>query len=151
MELKNANTPTQFRVITAIMLLLFIGQKSMAQNPINWTPDQLMNPSDLSTILKENKQVPIIYCVGPDAIIPHSKNIGMIKKEENLKSLKEELANLPKDTQIVIYCGCCPYEHCPNVRPAIQLLKEMKFTNFKLLDLPHNLKADWISKGYPIN
>jgi len=50
----------------------------------------------------------------------------------------------------VIYCGCCPFEHCPNVRPAFQLLNEMKFTNQKLLNLSTNLKTDWIDKGYPV-
>lgn len=150
MQMKKSDIAVKFKLIVAVFLQLFISQVTIAQNPVNWSPDQLMNPSDLSTILKENKQTPVIYCVGPDAIIPHSINMGMIKKEENLALFKEQLAKLPKDTQIVIYCGCCPYEHCPNVRPAIQVLKEMKFTNYKLLDLPHNIKVDWISKGYPV-
>jgi thiosulfate/3-mercaptopyruvate sulfurtransferase len=29
------------------------------------------------------------------------------------------------------------------------LLKELKFTHYKLLDLPHNMKTDWLDKGYP--
>ena len=57
--------------------------------------------------------------------------------------------SIPKDTKVVVYCGCCPFEHCPNVRPAIDVLKEMKFTNYYLLNLSHNLKTDWIDKGYP--
>lgn len=149
MSKANSKQAIVTRLLVLISILL-LGQQSIAQNPINWTPDQLMDPSKLSAIIKENKQVPVIYCIGPESLIPHSKNMGMIKKEENLKLFKEELAKLPKDTQIVVYCGCCPYEHCPNVRPAIQLLKEMKFTNFKLLDLPHNIKIDWINKGYPV-
>jgi hypothetical protein len=36
------------------------------------------------------------------------------------------------------------------VRPAIDALKEMKFTNYYLLDLPNNIKKDWIDKGYPV-
>jgi thiosulfate/3-mercaptopyruvate sulfurtransferase len=150
MQLKKSNHPAHPPLAILIFILLFLAQKAIAQNPINWTPDQLMNPSELSTILKDNKQVPVIYCIGPGAIIPHSKDVGMVKEAENIKLFKEQLAKLPKDTQIVIYCGCCPYEHCPNVRPAIQLLKEMKFTNFKLLDLPNNIKTDWINKGYPV-
>jgi len=142
-------TNKRFATLITVLIVLF-GQKAIAQNPINWTPDQLMNPAQLSAILKDNKNVPVILCIGPGAIIPQSKDIGMVKDAENLKLYKEELAKLPKDTQIVIYCGCCPYEHCPNVRPAIQLLNEMKFTNFKLLDLPHNIKIDWINKGYPV-
>ena len=128
---------------------LFSWQSAAAQAPINWTNDQLLQPSDLAATLKDNKEIPLIFSIGPGAIIPHSKDMGMIKEEENMKKFKQELKNLPKDTSIIIYCGCCPYEHCPNVRPAMQLLKEMKFTNYKLLDLPHNIKIDWINKGYP--
>lgn len=124
-------------------------QTSNAQAPVNWTNDQLLQPSDLATTLKDNKEIPVIISIGPGAIIPHSRDIGMIKEEENMKKFKRELENLPRDTSVVIYCGCCPYEHCPNVRPGIQVLKEMKFTNYKLLDLPHNIKIDWINKGYP--
>ena len=128
---------------------LWSWQKAAAQNPINWTNDQLLRPSELATALKDNKDISVIFSIGPGAIIPHSRDMGMIKEEDNMKKFKQELESLPKDTSIVIYCGCCPYEHCPNVRPAIELLKEMKFTNFKLLDLPHNIKIDWINKGYP--
>ena len=128
---------------------LFSWLSAAAQAPINWTNDQLLQPSDLAATLKDNKEIPLIFSIGPGAIIPHSKDMGMIKEEENMKKFKQELKNLPKDTSIIIYCGCCPYEHCPNVRPAMQLLKDMKFTNYKLLDLPHNIKIDWINKGYP--
>lgn len=150
MKQKKSKQTAQIRLKALIVICLFIAQKSIAQNPINWTPDQLMKPLELATILKKNEQLPIIYNIGPGAMIPHSKDIGMIKEAENMKLFKDELAKLAKDTQIVVYCGCCPYEHCPNVRPAIQLLKEMKFTNFRLLDLPHNIKKDWVDKGYPV-
>jgi rhodanese-related sulfurtransferase len=82
-------------------------------------------------------------------VIPHSINIGMTEHKENVEKLKDSLTNVPRDANIVIYCGCCPFNHCPNVRPAIALLKEMKFTNYHLLNLPHNIKTDWIAKGYP--
>jgi hypothetical protein len=135
--------------LTLIVSGLFGWQAASAQGAINWTNEQLLPPSDLATTLKDNKEIPVIFSIGPAAIIPHSTDMGMIKEEENFKKFKQELERLPKDTSIIIYCGCCPYEHCPNVRPAIQLLKEMKFTNYKLLDLPHNIKVDWINKGYP--
>jgi rhodanese-related sulfurtransferase len=137
--------------ITFVLILsgLFIWQKTSAQSPVNWTNEQLLQPSELAAVLKDNKEISVIFSIGPGAIIPHSRDMGMIKEEENMKKFKEELEGLPKDTSIIIYCGCCPYEHCPNVRPAIQVLKEMKFTNYKLLDLPHNIKIDWINKGYP--
>ena len=123
--------------------------KVSAQNPVNWTNDQLIQPSQLAAAIKSGKDIPVLFSIGPEALIPHSNNIGMVKDPDNIKKFKAQLSQLPKDTKIVEYCGCCPYEHCPNVRPAIDILKEMKFTNYYLLDLPHNIKKDWIDKGYP--
>jgi hypothetical protein len=77
-------------------------------------------------------------------------DIGPAHEKTNLDRLKQELENLPRNADIVIYCGCCPFEHCPNIRPAFRLLNEMKFTNQKLLNIPHNIKTDWMDKGYPV-
>jgi rhodanese-related sulfurtransferase len=133
----------------AIFLLLFGLHKGYAQNPVNWTQDQLLEPADLAKTLTEGKALPLIYSVGPGALIPNSVAIGMANEKENMEKFKKGLSALPKDAPVVIYCGCCPYEHCPNVRPAIDALKELGFSNYKLLNLPKNLKTDWISKGYP--
>ncbi len=57
----------------------------------------------------------------------------------------------PRNKEIVIYCGCCPLSGCPNIEPAYRKLEEMKFSNFKILDLPQDLQEDWIDKGYPMN
>lgn len=130
--------------------ILFSALEVSAQNPQNWTSKQLIEPSELASILKANKNIPVVFSVGPGATIPHSVNIGMVKDKANLDKLKVQLAKLPKQTKIVVYCGCCPFEHCPNVRPAIDALREMKFTNYYLLDLPNNIKKDWIDKGYPV-
>jgi len=137
--------------ILMLLAVLFYGIESSAQKRNNWTNDQLMEPSELATVLKANKNLPIIFSVGPGATIPGSKDIGMVKDSANLQKLKEQLTNLSKDAEIVIYCGCCPFERCPNVRPAIQVLKDMNFTNYKLLNLSTNIKIDWIDKGYPTN
>jgi len=133
------------------VLLLFAFQQCKAQEPKpeNWTSEQLMQPADLAQALNDNKNIPLIYCVGPGVVIPHSIDIGMTDKPENIQKLKDSLNKVSRDANIVIYCGCCPFARCPNVRPAIALLKEMKFTNYHLLNLPHNIKTDWISKGYP--
>lgn len=137
------------KALAAVSFFTLFSIVARAQAPINWTKDQLLSPSDLAKTIAAKKDLPVIYSVGPGALIPSSTAIGMVKEEENLASFKKQLAGLPKNTPVVIYCGCCPFEHCPNVRPAIEALKEAGFTNYKLLDLPHNLKADWIDKGYP--
>lgn len=123
---------------------------SPAQKPQNWTQKQLMAPAVLAKTLEANKDIPVIICVGPGAPIPNSIDIGATSDKDNLEKFKKELGKLKKDASIVIYCGCCPYAKCPNVRPAIEVLKSMKYTNFHLLDLPANIKTDWISKGYPV-
>ena len=121
------------------------------QNEV-WTEKQLMPPAELAAILNNPAaKKPIIYNIGPAGYIPSSIEIGDTQEPENLEKLKKELTKLSKDTAIVIYCGCCPYVNCPNIRPAFKLLNEMKFTNHKLLDLPQNLRVDWIDKGYPMN
>ncbi|HET7000710.1 MAG TPA: rhodanese-like domain-containing protein, partial [Puia sp.] len=92
---------------------------------------------------------PIIICVGPGALIKGSLDMGPAKEKENLEKLKQQLSKLPRDANVVIYCGCCPFDHCPNIRPAFTVINEMKFSNAHLLNLEHNLKTDWIAKGYP--
>ena len=141
--------PTK-KLLIAICLL-WIQATGCAQNPQNWTAKQLIEPSELSSILKGGKNIPVVLSVGPGAIIPNSINIGMVKDKANLDKLKAHLSTLPKASRIVVYCGCCPFEHCPNVRPAIDALKEMKFTNYYLLNLPNNIRKDWIDKGYPVS
>jgi len=138
---------TRFLFLFAVMFAAF---SSHAQNPENWTKEQLMEPSVLAASISSAKDVPLIICVGPGAPIPNSVNVGLVNNKHGLKKLKAALATIDKNKKIVIYCGCCPFEHCPNVRPAIDVLKEMKFTNYYLFNLPQNLKADWIDKGYPV-
>ena len=140
------------RVIQYFFLLTVVCScnHSSAQNPENWTKDQLVEPADLAASIKDGKDVPVMYSVGPGAVIPNSIDIGMVKDEKNLDEFKKQISKLPKSTNILIYCGCCPFEHCPNVRPAIAALQSMHFTNYHLLDLPHNIKTDWINKGYPV-
>ena len=132
------------------ILFLFGCAQSQAQKPENWTADQLVEPAQLAETLASNKDIPVIFSVGPGAIIPHSIDMGMADDEANLARLKTGITRLPKNTNIVIYCGCCPFEKCPNVRPAIDLLKKMQFTNYHLLNIPTNIKTDWIEKGYPV-
>jgi thiosulfate/3-mercaptopyruvate sulfurtransferase len=136
---------------TLLLLCFFFSALfARAQKEPNWTKEQLMDPAALNAVLKEGKDLPLIISVGPGATIPHSVGIGMANDAANLDKLKNFLAAYPKNEAIVLYCGCCPFGHCPNVRPAISLLQQLKFTNYKLLDLPTNLKKDWIDKGYVV-
>ena len=121
-----------------------------AQSPKNWDDKQLIESAELATIINTNNSIPVIISVGPGAVIPHSINAGMANSKEGIENLRSALKNISLKEKIVLYCGCCPFEHCPNVRPAIDLLKELKFTNYYLLNLSTNIKVDWIDKGYPV-
>ena len=133
------------------ILVAFITFSCQAQND-PWTQQQLLAPSDLAKTLNNPKSPqPIIFAVGMQPIVKSSIEIGPTMVAENLNKLKQQLGKLPKNAAIVVYCGCCPFSRCPNIRPAMALLKEMQFTNYKLLNLPQNVKVDWIDKGYPMN
>ncbi len=117
-----------------------------------WTVSQLMEPSELAAILNNPKaEKPLIYSVGFEADIKGSYDMGPVKDDDKLQKFKDAVSKLPRNAKIVIYCGCCPFEHCPNIRPAFKVLSDLGFTNRKLLNLSHNLRVDWLAKGYPVN
>jgi hypothetical protein len=116
-----------------------------------WTDKQLKDPAALAAALRDPKAPkPVIFNVGPEAQIKGAIQVGPTGVADNLKAFRRELGKLSKDQEVVIYCGCCPFRRCPNVRPAFELLKELKFANPKLLNLPTSLKEDWTSKDYPM-
>ncbi len=139
-----------FFVALAVVLLSVTAFNKKQTEP--WTPDQLMQPEKLAVIINDSTAVkPIIISVGPVDLIKGAIKTGPAKEKENLKDLKKLLSKEDRKREIVIYCGCCPFKDCPNIRPAFSLLTEMKFTNRKLLNLPRNLKVDWIDHNYPMS
>lgn len=98
---------------------------------------------------------PLVICVGFPVLyrqkhIPHAPLGGPASKPEGIAHLKKAIAADPKDADIVIYCGCCPMVHCPNLRPAFSLLTNLGYKNVRVLNLPTNFRTDWIDKGYPV-
>ena len=83
------------------------------------------------------------------AHITGSVYAGPGSKPEGLESLKALVAKEPRNREIVIYCGCCPWDKCPNIRPAFAALHDMGFTHVSALYVPENLAKDWIDKGLP--
>jgi thiosulfate/3-mercaptopyruvate sulfurtransferase len=134
-----------------ILLVLSSASPAFSQSGDPWTAKDLKDPAKLAAALNDPKAAkPVILNVGPVQQIKGAVAIGPASVPSNFDKLKQELAKLPKDKEIVIYCGCCPFQRCPNVRPAFELLKQTKFTNAKLLNLPTSLEENWISKGYPV-
>jgi 3-mercaptopyruvate sulfurtransferase SseA len=116
---------------------------------------QLITPEQLNQTLKSAKQKPIILEVGPrtlytQAHIPGAEYMGAGSTDEGKQMLRDRVKSLPKKTAIVIYCGCCPWGHCPNMHPAHQLLHSLGFTNVKAVYIASDFGTDWVSKGYPI-
>jgi len=101
------------------------------------------------------KDQPVLLQVGfeklyAQAHIPGSAYVGPGMSPAGIAALEQHVAKLPRDAAIVVYCGCCPWVHCPNVLPAYQALQKLGFTHVKVLDIPMNFGADWVSKGYPV-
>ena len=148
--MRNKTVIRRLAISTFFALLTF---ESLGQlgNHEPWTERQLLDPAILSNIISvPNSKQPIVFSIGPGALIPGSIDIGPAKERVNMEKLRLQLSKLPKDADVVIYCGCCPFHHCPNIRPAFQLLNEMKFTHHKLLALRTSIKADWMDRGYPV-
>ena len=114
-----------------------------------WKPTELMEPGELNAAISANK-APVIFNIGSVEDIKGALHIGPLSETANLEKLKITLASHKKSTEMVIYCGCCPFGKCPNIRPAYKLLKDAGFTNTKVLNLYVNLRNNWTSAGYPL-
>jgi thiosulfate/3-mercaptopyruvate sulfurtransferase len=101
---------------------------------------------------KSEKPLPIqvgSHVLSAQAHIPGSEYIGPGASESRLRQLRKRVESLPRNKFIVIYCGCCPWAHCPNIRPADDSLRAMGFTKVRVLYIANNFGADWVDKGYP--
>ena len=121
---------------------------SAAQIPLN----QLIQPEALHRELQAGRH-PLILQVGSrmlfdEAHIAGAEYAGPASRPEGLAALRRRVAGLPRTRAIVIYCGCCPWDHCPNVGPAWALLHQMGFTHLRVLYLADNFGADWVNPGY---
>ncbi len=116
----------------------------------------LIQPDALVKLLQSNAAAkPLILQVGfqklyQQAHIPGAEYVGAATDAEGIQKLEKRVSALPKRKAIVLYCGCCPWWHCPNVQPAYELLHSMGFTNVKVLYIAQNFGADWVDKGYPV-
>jgi len=90
------------------------------------------------------------YVLFAQAHIPGTEYVGPVSSEAGMQQLRRQVDSLPRKKFIVIYCGCCPWSHCPNVKPADDALHAMGFTNVKVLYIANNFGADWVQKGYPV-
>jgi thiosulfate/3-mercaptopyruvate sulfurtransferase len=115
----------------------------------------LIQIDELATLLADSTSArPALLQVGFAPLyrsghIPGSHYAGPGSKPEGLAALRKALQALPADQPVVLYCGCCPWTDCPNVRPAFQLAKQSGRSNVRVLYVNGNLERDWIDKGLP--
>jgi thiosulfate/3-mercaptopyruvate sulfurtransferase len=121
-----------------------------------WTAAQTVQPAALAKELAGSKSAdrPTIVCVAPHALylgghISGALYHGAGSTPEGIDDLEKWAQPVPRATRIVIYCGCCPMERCPNLRPAFVALRDMGFTHVRALLIPTNFYTDWVKPGYP--
>ena len=147
----------QRALIKALVFAIFAGVVAVAADN-----EPSITQSDLITASQLNSQLPavkagkialihvgfhVMYQMGH---IPGSQYVGAASYADGMAALKKLVSKLPRDQEIVIYCGCCPWDNCPNIQPAFHALKEMGFTHLKALDIPERFGDDWTAKGYPV-
>lgn len=149
----------RMRTLVNFALILALGLATVtaapAQSELAPGSAQLITPEELVNLLQlPNGSKPLILNVGPhllymQAHIPGSEYIGGASSSQGVESLRRRVKPLPRNTFIILYCGCCPWSHCPNVHPAYEELHKAGFSNVKVLYIADNFGADWVDKGYP--
>jgi len=140
------------RFFVVLVLAAGFSVAALAADSTNMTTT---TPDELLALLKSKSAKPLLFHVGPhmlyaQAHIPGSEYIGMGSTAQGLQNLVKRVSTLPKKQPIILYCGCCPWSHCPNVNPAYDALLRLGFTNVKVLYLANNFGTDWVDKGFPV-
>jgi len=142
-------------ILPVSLLSLALFAQTPANAPDPWKDSDFIQPQALAARLTGNAPKPKILYVGfpilyRGAHISGAELAGPASKPEGLELLKQTAAKLSRTEELIVYCGCCPLDHCPNLRPAFRLLHEMGFTRVKLVSIPTNMSTDWVTKGYPV-
>jgi hypothetical protein len=132
-----------------------LGIHLIAATKDRWSSQELIDPTVLVPQLTSTDNAPQILCVTFPFLyrqkhLPHARLVGPTNKPEEVARFRSVVDQMPRSVRIVLYCGCCPMDKCPNIRPAYQALKELGFSHIQVLNLPTNLHTDWIVKGYPV-
>ena len=120
-----------------------------------WTSSDVVRPEQVApSLAPTNAAGPLVIYVGSlaeyrAAHIAGSIYAGPTSEPEGLADLRSEMAGQPTSEEVILYCGCCPWDKCPNIHPAFAKLHEMGYTKVKVMMITENLKADWIDKGFP--
>jgi hypothetical protein len=118
-------------------------QSQFTPGPVSATTipaEQLMHPAELLPLLKDAAKAPVVLQVGSRIFFDQAHIAGSIyagpgTQPAGLDLLDRAIASLSKNKFIVLYCGCCPWNRCPNVGPAFRHLRELGYTHVKVLYL----------------
>jgi hypothetical protein len=130
------------------------GDEKKSSDP--WPSSQILHPAGLAKELTgKSLSLPTVVFVGFRSLyvgghIPDAAFHGTASTEQGLAELKSWAGTVPRSADLVIYCGCCPFDHCPNIRPAYTALNSMGFKKLRVLVLTTNFATDWVDKGYPM-
>ncbi len=117
----------------------------------SYPKEKLIEPLKLVEIIQSvTAKKPLILNVGPEAMIPGAQLIGVAEDPTNKEKLKTTLKNIPKNKDIVLYCGCCKLVDCWNIHEADKIASSLGYTNYKILNMPTNFNVDWVDKKYPL-
>lgn len=116
--------------------------------------DHVLQIDAFQKLLKSDSKLAVFqvgsHVMFAQAHIPGSQFAGPGSQPEGIRLLQAGVAKLAKNQLIVLYCGCCPWNRCPNVGPAYAELARLGYTNVKVLYMAQNFGADWMSKGYAV-
>ena len=123
--------------------------------PASWDDAKRMSIDELARLLKDSAAAkPEMFHVGfrvlfVQAHIPGSRFAGPGASPAGLETLRKAVAAVPKSKMVVLYCGCCPWEKCPNMEQPWRLLVTAGFTDVRVLYIPTNFGRDWVGRGHP--
>ncbi len=149
------------RLIAGITVLIAVALTVAAFSAISlkadsdpWTKDQTVQPAAFAKELENSQTAPTVIFVGFKRLytaghIKGAQYHGTTGSDDGLKEFTSWATAFPRSTNLVIYCGCCPMERCPNIRPAFKTLQSLGFKKVRVLLLPNDFATDWAGKGLP--
>lgn len=150
------------RCVFRIALMVFLFSRFASQSVVlraqsvaePWRAEQTVQSADLAKELASGRAAPTILYVGFQRLydaghIRGAQYHGTGNKAEGLAAIEKWADSLARSTNLVVYCGCCPMEKCPNIRPAFLALRKMGFTHLRVLILPDSFAVNWAEKGLP--
>lgn len=142
-----------YRTFAAVCFVLALGPAALKAQGAE--PPRISTTEMVKALQLPQPQRPLVIQIGfrvmfQQAHIPGAEYIGPGSDAPAIEQLRKRMQPVPRDKFVVLYCGCCPWDRCPNVAPAARALAAMGFKNMKVLYIPTDFGTDWASKGYPV-